>query len=353
MNLGLALDNPEQFIPAYTEQELFDLEHPPLILNLFGRTLQFRPFALCVAIAVLCGLLLLWLTARRAGLKSETVGTLGLLLLPLGLVFAHVFYVVTAWAWYESIGFGHALRLWEGGYAIWGAVLGCAAAVLLTSTITKERFSVLADVCAAPLALVIALCCFASYPFTGERLGRLIEFDTPFARFPFAVRDEAGDWYWAVFILEGCVALIIMLVLLFSRRTGGDKARLFLILYSAAQILCESLHKDDGKMLWYEFIRVPELMSAVVLAGLTAAGILRRTKASSPARLSGRRIAELLILLLHGLALAIGMEFAKDKLPELPNWVCYMMMADGCFMFGYAAYCSALSPCPARRKESA
>ena len=352
MNLGEALDT---FTPSADlhDIELFNEQYPSLTsFSLFNRTWQLRPYALCVVIAVLCGLILLGLTSRRVRLKKGSVGTMAVLMLPLGLIFAHVFYVLASWAWFEYVGFDRAFLLWEGGYAMWGAIAGVALALLLASRILHERFSALADLCAAPMALVIALCRFAAYPFSGEGKGRLIEMETVLARFPFAVQDDTGNWYWAVFILEGTVALVIMLVLLLSRRGNGDKARLFLILYGASQILCESLHGEDGKMLWHEFIRVPEITSAFVLAVLAVFGVIRRSRKTASDRLPTWRITELLLLFVHGVGLALAMEFAKEKVPVLPVWACYVIMTDGCVMIAYAACRLALTSRIAQEKEA-
>ena len=290
--------------------------------------LSVMPYAACVVAAIACGLLLLGWTARGK-LKNGTVSTLAVLMLPLGLVFAKLFHVAGDWYWYEAAGLDSILRLWEGGYGLWGAVLGCAIAVVLTSRIAKEPCSVLFDACAAPAALVIAVCRFAEYPFTGQGIGMGVDSDSIFCRFPFAVVNEWEEWYWAVFMLEGIIAVIILVVLLVSGRKNGDKARMFLILYSAAQIVCESLRRDQ--YLVWSFVRVSQLTAALVLAGLIAAALIRRHGPD-------RRDWICLILFLLGIGIVIGMEFAKDKLPALPIWSCYAIMAAASAMMGIVTW---------------
>lgn len=315
-----------------------------LSVDLFGRTWELRPFALCVAGAVLFALIMLWMTARRSGLKKGTATTLPLLLLPLGLVFAHVFYVLGSWNWYEAIGMSHAFSMWEGGYAMWGAILGCILAILLASLITKERAAVLFDACAAPLALFIILFRFTAYPFSGEGKGIMLTSESFLCRFPFALQTD-GEWYCSVFLLEGLIAVVVFLAVLFSRRKNGDKARLFLVLYGAAQIMCDRLHLNDpGKMVWHEFVRIPMLVSAVVPAVLFCAGVIRRGRQSAPAPLSGSRITELALIIVHSIALIIAMEFAIEKLRIFPVWVHFAISADCCLLFGYAVYQGVFPP---------
>ena len=305
------------------------MEQMPLWTIPVGDTeLSVMPYAACVVAAIACGLLLMALTSRRK-LKNGTISTLAVLMLPLGLIFAKLFHVAGDWYWYEAAGLDSILRLWEGGYGLWGAVLGCAIAVLLASRIAKEPCSVLFDACAAPAALVIAVCRFAEYPFTGQGIGMGVDSDSIFCRFPFAVVNEWEEWYWAVFMLEGIIAVIILVVLLVSGRKNGDKARMFLILYSAAQIVCESLRRDQ--YLVWSFVRVSQLTAALVLAGLIAAALIRRHGPD-------RRDWICLILFLLGIGIVIGMEFAKDKLPALPIWSCYAIMAAASAMMGIVTW---------------
>ena len=130
-------------------------------------------------------------------------------------------------------------------------------------------------------------------------------------------------------MLEGLIALIILVLLLVSRRSGGGKARMFLILYSAAQIVCESLRRDQ--YLVWSFVRVSQLTAALVLAGLIAAALVRR---HGPDRKDWVHI----ILFLLGIGIVIGMEFAKDKLPALPIWSCYAIMAAASAMMGVVTW---------------
>ena len=323
--------------------QFFDKNPSLLSVRLFGRTWELSSFGLCVVIAAVCGLLLLRLTARRAGLKKGTAGTLAMLLPPLGLIFAHAFYILASWGTYEEK-LSCALHLWEGGYAMWGAILGFALAVLLTSAIAHEKPSALFDACAAPATLFVAVCRFFAYPFSGEGRGRPIMAEsTLLSRYPFAVLED-GSWFVAVFLLESIFALIILHFMLVSDRKNGEKSRLFLILYGASQILCESMYGDSGKMVWHQFVRVPMLASAVVLALLFIAGIIRHTRASDPSRLPGHRTAELSLALVHSVTLIIGMEFAISKLPVWPIWIDYAVIADCCFVFGYTVYQASLLP---------
>ena len=68
-----------------------------------------------------------------------------------------------------------------------------------------------------------------------------------------------------------------------------------------------------------------------MLLGLIIAALVRR-------RRIGREDWIRVILFLFCICVVIGMEFAKDKLPVLPIWSCYAIMAAASAVMGYAAW---------------
>ena len=214
-----------------------------MIFSLLG--MPVTAYAVCIAAAAAMGIAALTVRCRQKGLKADTAGRIALLALPLGLLGARVFYCLARLSLYQEIGFAHMLYLWDGGYALWGALGGCALAGVIAARRSGQPLARVLDAMAAPGALTIALCRFAEY-FSGAGIGEYVE-DERFFHFPLAVMNEWEEWYWAVFVLEGVAALVIFLILLRSSRPAGDEARLFLILYSACQVLLESLRRAG----WY------------------------------------------------------------------------------------------------------
>ena len=309
---------------------------PTAVLSLAGRPVT--AYALCLAAALGCALGFLYARCKKQGLKPGTAGTAALLALPLGLICARLFYVTVRFYFFQEIGFEHALRLWEGGYAIWGAIGGCALAALLCARITRQPAARIMDAFAAPAALAIALCRFAEY-FSGEGVGRYVE-SPALQFFPVAVCNEWGEWYQAVFMLEGAVSLAILFAVLRCRRQEGDAARLFCILYCATQVLCESLRKDQ--YLVWSFVRVSQLTCALVLAGMMLIATLRGAgKLPGGARRSVHW--SLWAVFAACIGVVIAMEFAADKAQHLPVWLCYVLMACACVGLGVTG-CRAVLP---------
>lgn len=300
------------------------------VFQLLGRPVT--AYALCLAGALILGVILLWALCREKGLKGDTALTVTLLALPLGLLCARAFYCAARISFFDSLGMENILYLWDGGYALWGAAGGAALAAVIAAKMTKQPLSRLLDAMAPAGALVIALTRLAEY-FTSEGRGPVLE-NERFFFFPVGVYNDAyEEWRLAVFFLEALAALAILAVLLRRERDAGDTARLFLILYSACQVVLESLRRDD--CLRWMFVRVSQLTAVIVLALLMLFAALRRVKAK---RFNWRRTALWVFVFFACIGLVIWMEFAQDKSPDLPVWLCYVIMAAACVGLGEAAY---------------
>jgi len=303
-------------------------------------TLTLYPYGLAVALAAALGLMMMHCIGKKSGLKQGTVSVFAVLAVPLGTVFAHILYSLIRFDWLMEKGFLHMLRLTDGGYVLYGTVLGCFLAALLTAKLCKENLGSLLDAAAAPAALIIALCRLAE-GLVGQGYGRYLADwfdgesgmslfaleDTSFLEhFPFAVQDMYEEWCWAVFVLEALFALIILVTLLKTNtRRRGSKAALLMLLYAASQALCEGL-REDAVLRW-GFVRVNQILSALVVAGVLVWCWLRMPQKQ-------RSTKEIILAwcgTLCGMLLVIAMEFAVEKkivfLEWLPMDVCYLITA--------------------------
>ena len=313
---------------------MYDLQY--VLFELGG--LPVTAYALCVAAALALGLALLVRLQKRFALQSDTAEIFALLALPLGLVGARLFYCLARLDFYSEVGFGEILRLWHGGYALWGAVGGAVLAALLTAKLTRQSAVTLLDALSAPAALAIALCRFAELT-NGEGYG--LEVTAPlFQRFPFALYNADYEiWFWAICMAEALAALIIFALLL-RRKPGksGDHAKLFCILYCASQILLECLRADNFLHWTRVFIRVSQLTAVLVLAGLMLRALHNWRMAGADARMPGKQVAANWVIFLICVGMSIWMQFAVQKSAYIPAWVCYTVMAVCSAIFGCTSY---------------
>ncbi len=302
--------------------------------------LTLYPYGLAVALAAAIGLVMMHCIGKKSGLKQGTVSVFAVLAVPWGTIFAHVLYSLIRFDWLMEKGFLHMFCLTDGGYVLYGTVLGCFLAALLTAKLCKEHLGRLLDAAAAPAALTIALCRLAE-GLVGQGYGRYLadwfdgesgmslfalEDTSMLEHFPFAVQDMYEEWCWAVFVLEALFAVGILIALLKTNsHRDGSKAALLMLLYAAGQALCEGL-REDAVLRW-GFVRVNQILSALAVAGVLVWCWLRIPKK--------QRSAKEIILAwcgtLCGMLLVIAMEFAVEKkivfLEWLPMDMCYLITA--------------------------
>ncbi len=84
--------------------------------------------------------------AKQLSISSDTVLDLGLYTVIIAIVCARLFYVLTSLERYTS--FWDVFKIWEGGLAIYGAIIGGALTILVYCRINNYNFFMLADMIA-------------------------------------------------------------------------------------------------------------------------------------------------------------------------------------------------------------
>ena len=291
-------------------------------------------YALWIAAAAVAGLTGFVISGKK--LPGKAALRAAVLSVPLALIGARLLYSFVRIRWFGEIGFENFLwpvdpyhNYWGDaqGFGLWGAAAGTVLAAWLAASRNRKRFAEILDLMAPWAAVTIGLSRFGEF-LIGEGYGLYVENEALWF-FPVAVTDGWSAKY-AVFMLEGLVALIIAVILFTAGKKyrGGDRARMFLILYSSCQIILESLRQDQ--CLRWQFMKVSQLISALVLAGLIIAAVRRDRKNPGGHRLSSTGKTVCMVLFAACVAAVVLLEFAIDKSPTLPVWAAYVLEAVCC-----------------------
>lgn len=291
-------------------------------------------YGLCVLAGAALGVAMTLLRGRKS------LGMDASLSLCLSLVFsawagARVVYVLTQLEGIlvdaEYYGLPFILHPWEGGYTLYGAVLGAALGIWLYGRVTRRSPGKLADVAAPGAVLALCVIRLGDY-FTGQGLGHYVE-EEALQRFPFAVQNLYEDWQQPVFLFEALAALVICLVLLGSReaRRPGALGERLLLLLGATQIFLES-HRED-ECIRFGFVRFTQVAAIVIIAAVFAYRLVLRVRSHG---WSGGTVARMVVFVLM-IALCVGIEFALDK-SSINNHLLYAVMAAGLAVLTAAAW---------------
>lgn len=228
---------------------------------------------------------------------------------------------------YDLGGAGFIPQIYQGGFTLWGAVLGGACGVWIYAKAAKRDLCALLNLMSPGAALVISAARFAEF-FTSQGLGDYIE-DEALMRFPFAVESFYGDWQMPVFLYEGLAAAVILIVVLVTLLKGGRSAEVFAVLLALSQIILESWREDE--FIRFGFVRFNQLGAAVVLGAVLALRMVREVKACGWQKWQTVRI----VLFALGIGVIIAIEFALDK-STIDNGLLYGVMAATLTMMGFA-----------------
>ncbi|MDL2318853.1 prolipoprotein diacylglyceryl transferase [Eubacteriales bacterium OttesenSCG-928-A19] len=265
------------------------MSRPPLgsTINILGMELNW--YSLLIVVAVIVGILLAMREERRMHLPKDTVVNFALLAIPLGLIGARLYYVIFSWGRFAD-NIMEVFRIWHGGLAIYGGILGAIlAAFLVTRGKGSTDFWTLLDVCAPSLALGQAIGRWGNYA-NMEAYGARI-YDEAAQFFPIAVEirlvgaNGAEYWYWhmATFFYESMWCLVIFCLLWFSRKrphARGDIIRWYVLLYCAGRTVIEGL-RDDSLMLNVSAaqVRISQVLSAIACVAVVAVFFARVSRA--------------------------------------------------------------------------
>lgn len=228
----------------------------------------------------------------------------------------------------DYIGLAPFLDLSQGGVNVIGVILGVLLSALLVGAISGRGGLSLLDSGAVPGLALFAWARFVE-PLSGKGFGDLVTVEA-LSRFPFAIENPQGDLVLSVCFIEAVLAALIALAMLIAGhfcRKKGTLAGVALALLCVSQIMPDSLRLDDVLFLFI-FARVSQMGYGVLLLGVLIAGLIRGGKRG----LSGKTIALEVILLLLGIGVIVGAEFALDKTNWPDLWVYCGMIAALMFM---------------------
>ncbi|QEE61250.1 prolipoprotein diacylglyceryl transferase [Salinibacterium sp. dk2585] len=226
-------------------------------LEWFTLDITVTAYALCILTGILVAA---WLTNRRLtarGAEPWIVIDVSLFAVLLGIVGARIFHVVTHPDDYFGAGADPlaVFRVWEGGIAIFGALLGGAVGAYIGCRMTGLRFWTYADALAPGLLIAQALGRFGNW-FNHELFGTPtdlpwgleIEPDNP--AFPVGLPDDTlfhpTFLYEVIWNLLGAFVIIAV-----SRRLTlqwGRTFGLYLIWYGAGRVVWESIRVDPSEV---------------------------------------------------------------------------------------------------------
>lgn len=232
-------------------------------------------YGIILAFAMLAGLFLSMKQAKKYGFTQDDILDLVLWAVPACIIGARIYYVLFYLDLYRnadgSLDWGRMVAVWDGGIAIYGAVIAAVLVVIVFARHKKVSTAALMD--AGSLGLIL-----------GQIIGRWANFVNREAfggetDLPWRMRVWISEFQYAdvhpTFFYESLWNLIGLLLLLLvvskGRRFDGENACFYFIWYGIGRFWIEGLREDSLYLFDWTIlgnpIRVSQALSLVLVIG--------------------------------------------------------------------------------------
>ncbi|MBR0374477.1 MAG: prolipoprotein diacylglyceryl transferase, partial [Mogibacterium sp.] len=231
-------------------------------------------YGILIAAGMLIAVMISYHRAPIFDIKPDDAFDIALIMLPVGVIGARIYYVIFNWDYYAG-DFLKIINIRNGGLAIHGGLIFGVLAVVLMCRRRKISFLNLLDLYFPTVALAQAIGRWGNF-FNNEAHGT--ETDLPWA----VIIDGKG--YHPTFLYESIWCFLIFIVLLRlsrRRRFVGQITFLYGILYSIERFFVEGLRTDS--LMIGPFRQAQIISVCILIACLTLYAILSRRQQNAAA----------------------------------------------------------------------
>ncbi|WP_458411947.1 prolipoprotein diacylglyceryl transferase [Schinkia sp. CFF1] len=242
-------------------------------------------------VIIACGAMLgLWIAQResiRRGFAKEIFMDLVLYAIPIAILSARAYYVIFQWPYYAQHP-GEIIKIWEGGLAIHGGLIG---AVITGYVFTKKRnisFWKLADIAAPSIILGQAIGRWGNFMNQEAHGGEVTRAFLEGLHLPKFIIDQMyinGVYYHPTFLYESLWDFVGFIILMSLRKVNLKRGELFLsylIWYSIGRFFVEGLRTDS--LMLTSHLRIAQVISIVLVVAAVIIWWYRRSKGYAKVR---------------------------------------------------------------------
>lgn len=251
--------------------------------QLFGITIHW--YGVIIAVGFLLAVLYAVKRSKQFGLTEENIIDLLIFSVPLAIIGARLYYVIFSWDDYKD-NLVDVFKIWNGGLAIYGGVIGAVIGLLIFSKVKKVKLGAAADVGGLGLLIGQAIGRWGNF-VNQEAFG---EQTTIFCRMGLMryiadAKEYRVFYYHPCFLYESLWNALGLLILHFyskKRKFDGEIFLLYLVWYGIGRALIEGL-RTDSLYFFGSNLRVSQVLAILcVIVGLGAILYVRVAKNPEP-----------------------------------------------------------------------
>ncbi len=237
-----------------------------------------------------CGLALaLFLAIReekRRGLPKDTFADLMLWAIPIAIISARIYYVAFEWDYYQNHP-GDIIKIWNGGIAIHGALIGSVITAYVYCKTRGISFWKLTDIAAPSIILGQAIGRWGNFMNQEAHGGEVTRSFLENLHLPDFIINQMyinGTYYQPTFFYESIWDFAGFILLILLRRVNLRRGEIFLsylIWYSIGRFYVEGLRTDS---LMLGSLRMAQMISIALIVAAIIIIVYRRARSTSKAR---------------------------------------------------------------------
>lgn len=259
--------------------------NPPRTICLGSLCIHF--YGLIIAVGLILAVLYACKRCKEFGLKEDDLMDGVLWITPFAIVCARIYYVIFSWRDYAENPIS-VLYIWEGGLAIYGAVLGAILGVIVFCRIKKVSLPMLLDLVLLGFLIGQFIGRWGNF-FNREAFGAPTDGFTRMGLY----NTVTGQWeyYHPTFLYESVWNLVGFIFLHFvskHRKYDGQIALGYAAWYGLGRCIIEGLRMDS---LYWGSIRVSQLLAAISCIAAVGVLIWQRFRPHDPKDLFVNRVA--------------------------------------------------------------
>ncbi|UQB01152.1 prolipoprotein diacylglyceryl transferase [Pediococcus pentosaceus] len=250
----------------------------PIAFNLGG--IQVHWYGIIIASAVVLATILAVQEAKRRRIDPDSIYDLILWALPVAIITARMYYVIFEWGYYQNH-VDEIVRVWDGGIAIYGALIGAGIVVYLFCRANWIPVWLMLDIIAPVLIMAQGIGRWGNF-MNQEAFGRITSLTfLQSLHLPHFIIQQMlidGAYRQPTFLYESLWDILGFIVLMSLRHKKhlfkqGEVFLSYVIWYAFGRFFVEGMRTDSLMLLG---IRVSQWLSVILFSGAIGVLVFRR-----------------------------------------------------------------------------
>ena len=246
--------------------------------------LSIRWYGIIIASGILIGYLMAQSTAKKVGIKEETLIDLIIWCVVMAIICARIYYVAFEWEYYSQH-LAEIPLIMNGGIAIHGGLIGAFLTGAILCRVKNLSFFQMVDIVAPGIILAQAIGRWGNFinqEAHGGPVSRSFLENIHIPEFIINQMQIDGVFYQPTFLYESIWNIIGFIILLLIRPhlKIGETFFAYLIYYSIGRFFIEGLRTDS--LMLTEYLRVAQVISIVIIIASIIFILYRRIRYDLP-----------------------------------------------------------------------